>query len=71
MPTMPVSRWRRGLQKSGSSRSRGELVDQIFLEHYVPGWEDMTDMLAGWLGKASPIPVGIDPGPAEVANSGY
>jgi DNA-binding CsgD family transcriptional regulator len=51
-------------------RSRSELVGQIFLEHYVSRWEDMTDVPTGWLGKASPIPVGIDPGPAQVANSG-
>jgi DNA-binding CsgD family transcriptional regulator len=41
-------------------RSRSELVGQIFLEHYVPRWEDMADVPAGWLAKATPIPVGID-----------
>lgn len=28
---------------------RGELVGQIFLEHYVPRWEDASDGPAGWL----------------------
>ncbi len=46
-------------------RSRSELVGQIFLEHYVPRWEDMADVPTGWLGKASPVPVGIDPGPSS------
>jgi hypothetical protein len=45
-------------------RSRSELVGQIFLEHYVPRWQDMADVPTGWLGKASPIPAGIDPGPS-------
>jgi DNA-binding CsgD family transcriptional regulator len=43
-------------------RSRSELVGQIFLEHYVPRWEDVADMPAGWFAKASPVPVGIGPG---------
>lgn len=30
-------------------RTRGELVGQIFLEHYVPLWEQPTDSPAGWL----------------------
>ncbi len=30
-------------------RSRGELVGQIFLEHYVPRWETPDDAPAGWL----------------------
>ena len=37
-------------------RSRSELVGQILLEHYVPRWEDLADVPAGWLAKASPIP---------------
>jgi hypothetical protein len=37
-------------------RSRSELVGQLFLEHYVPRWEDLADVPAGWLAKASPIP---------------
>jgi Bacterial regulatory proteins, luxR family len=48
-------------------RSRSELVGQIFLEHYVPRWEDIGDVPTGWLGKASPVPVGIDPGPSPDA----
>jgi DNA-binding CsgD family transcriptional regulator len=43
-------------------RSRSELVGQIFLEHYVPRWEDVPDVPAGWFAKASPMPVGMDPG---------
>jgi DNA-binding CsgD family transcriptional regulator len=31
-------------------RSRGELVGQIFLEHYVPLWENVSDSPAGWQG---------------------
>ncbi|WP_020107556.1 helix-turn-helix transcriptional regulator [Nocardia sp. 348MFTsu5.1] len=30
-------------------RSRGELVGQIFLEHYVPLWEQSPESPAGWL----------------------
>lgn len=41
--------------KTGA-RSRSELVGQIFLEHYVPRWEDLNGMPAGWLAKAAPIP---------------
>ncbi len=29
-------------------RSRGELVGQVFLEHYVPRWEEVIDSPAGW-----------------------
>ena len=47
-----------------SVRSRSELVGQIFLEHYVPRWEDLAEMPTGWLGMASPIPVGMDPAPS-------
>lgn len=47
--------------KTGA-RSRGELVGQIFLEHYVPRWEDVPDAPSGWLAKATP--------PVEVADSG-
>jgi hypothetical protein len=42
-------------------RSRSELVGQIFLEHYVPRWEDLAGSPAGWFAKASPIPAGSDP----------
>ncbi|HEX2065154.1 MAG TPA: LuxR C-terminal-related transcriptional regulator [Acidimicrobiales bacterium] len=34
-------------------RTRGELVGQIFLEHYVPRWEDVAHPPAGWLAKAA------------------
>jgi len=33
-------------------RSRGELVGQIFLEHYVPGWEALDRSPSGWFGYA-------------------
>jgi DNA-binding CsgD family transcriptional regulator len=32
-------------------RSRGELVGQVFLEHYVTRWEDLADIPSGWIGK--------------------
>jgi hypothetical protein len=32
-------------------RSRGELVGQVFLEHYVPRWEDFGEAPPGWSGK--------------------
>lgn len=34
-------------------RSRGELVGQVFLEHYVPRWEDLDDSPPGWFAKGS------------------
>lgn len=36
--------------------SRGFLyqVNQVFLEHYVPRWEDVAEAPAGWSAKASP-----------------
>jgi len=34
-------------EKTGA-RSRGELVGQIFLEHYVPRWEPFTGAPDGW-----------------------
>jgi DNA-binding CsgD family transcriptional regulator len=37
--------------KTGA-RSRGELVGQIFLQHYVPRWEEVPDAPTGWFGKA-------------------
>jgi DNA-binding CsgD family transcriptional regulator len=33
-------------------RSRGELVGQVFLQHYLPRWDDLTDPPAGWHGYA-------------------
>jgi hypothetical protein len=32
-------------------RSRGELVGQIFLEHYVPRWEYPESSPSGWWAK--------------------
>ena len=40
-------------------RSRGELVGQIFLEHYVPRWEEQTDCPSGWFANASPTRPGV------------
>jgi DNA-binding CsgD family transcriptional regulator len=45
--------------KTGA-RSRGELVGQIFLEHYVPRWEDVPDAPPGWFAKATPMPATVD-----------
>ena len=39
-------------------RSRGELVGQIFLEHYVPRWEEQTDCPSGWFATGSPTRLG-------------
>ena len=33
--------------KTGT-RSRAELVGQVFLEHYVPRWEELGDLPGGW-----------------------
>ena len=42
-------------------RSRGELVGQIFLEHYVPGWEELSDSPSGWFGYAKDLTaIGVD-----------
>ncbi len=45
--------------KTGA-RSRGELVGQIFLEHYVPRWEDLADSPPGWFAKATQTPEAAD-----------
>jgi hypothetical protein len=37
--------------KTGA-RSRGELVGQIFLEHYVPRWQGFPNSPPGWSAKA-------------------
>jgi DNA-binding CsgD family transcriptional regulator len=50
-------------------RSRSELVSQIFLEHYVPRWEDIPDVPVGWFAKASSIRTDIDPSPSPGAAS--
>ncbi len=40
-------------------RSRGELVGQVFLEHYVPRWEDFAEAPTGWSGKDIARPRGV------------
>ncbi len=35
-------------------RSRGELVGQIFLEHYVPRWEELPGSAPDWSARGSP-----------------
>ena len=47
--------------KTGA-RSRGELVGQIFLEHYAPRWEELSDSPPGWFAKATPTPAAVDAG---------
>ena len=42
-------------------RSRGELVGQVFLEHYVPRWEELSDSPPGWLAH-SLMPEGVPTG---------
>lgn len=37
-------------------RTRGELVGQVFLEHYVPRWEDLADTPPQWQAKAAGAP---------------
>jgi len=36
-------------------RSRGELVGQIFLEHYIPRWEEFAQPPAGWACKDTAV----------------
>lgn len=47
--------------KTGA-RSRGELVGRIFLEHYVPRWEELPDAPPGWLAKTAPTLHAIEAG---------
>ncbi len=47
-------------------RSRGELVGQIFLEHYLPRWEEQTKAPSGWSAMTVPSTTTAEPGPAEV-----
>ncbi len=47
--------------KTGA-RSRGELVGQIFLEHYVPRWAEVPDSPPGWSAKAASMPEAADAG---------
>lgn len=44
-------------QKTGV-RSRGELVGQVFLEHYVPRWEELHSPSPGWLAFTTPQETG-------------
>jgi DNA-binding CsgD family transcriptional regulator len=44
-------------EKTGA-RSRGELVGQVFLEHYVPRWEPFADAPPGWMAFDTP---GLNP----------
>jgi hypothetical protein len=46
-------------EKTGA-RTRGELVGQVFLEHYIPRWEELDDAPAGWFATASSAPLGND-----------
>jgi DNA-binding CsgD family transcriptional regulator len=41
-------------------QSRGELVGQVFLEHYVPRWDELDDSPPGWFAKAASMPEGGD-----------
>lgn len=40
-------------QKTGV-RTRGELVGQVFLEHYVPRWEELPESPSGWHAFTTP-----------------
>ena len=42
-------------------RRRSELVGQIFLEIYVPRWEAIADMPAGWFATGVPRSIGLAP----------
>jgi DNA-binding CsgD family transcriptional regulator len=39
-------------------RTRGELVGQVFLEHYISRWEDFAQPPPGWFGKEIAAPRG-------------
>ena len=39
-------------------RSRSELVGQVFLEHYLPRWEEHADAPAGWSAMSAVVPAG-------------
>lgn len=47
--------------KTGA-RSRGELVGQIFLEHYVPRWEELPDSPPGWFATGTSTSGAFDAG---------
>jgi DNA-binding CsgD family transcriptional regulator len=46
--------------KTGA-RTRGELVGQVFLEHYVPRWEEQPNHPPGWQAYNTPPAVGQPP----------
>jgi DNA-binding CsgD family transcriptional regulator len=48
-------------EKTGA-RTRGELVGQVFLEHYVPRWEETDRRPPGWQAFAMPPHPGDAPG---------
>jgi DNA-binding CsgD family transcriptional regulator len=37
-------------------RTRGELVGRVFLEHYVPRWEELPESPTGWFAFTTPHP---------------
>lgn len=39
--------------KTGA-RTRGELIGQVFLEHYIPRWEEQPNLPLGWGAYATP-----------------
>lgn len=39
--------------KTGA-RTRGELIGQVFLEHYIPRWEEQPDLPPGWDAYTTP-----------------
>ena len=41
-------------------QSRGELVGQVFLEHYVPRWEELDRSPPGWFANALSMPQDVD-----------
>jgi DNA-binding CsgD family transcriptional regulator len=43
-------------------RSRGELVGQVFLEHYVTRWEEMPGSPPDWFAKGSATRQEVDTG---------
>ena len=41
-------------------RSRGELVGQVFLEHYIPRWEEWDSASSGWSAKGIAVASSAD-----------
>jgi DNA-binding CsgD family transcriptional regulator len=59
----------KGIFGKTGARTRGELVGQVFLEHYVPRWEETDQRPPGWHAfdtpqypRGAPLPAG-PPGP--------